>query len=154
MFGKTTLMPVLSLAFLLLASLSVLAQGPTTGRIAGIVKDQNGAIVVGAEVMVTSKDTGDQRVVVTDDEGNYTVPLLPPGRYQVRVKANGFNVAVFDPVVVVITETTTVNYLTVAGVIADPIVIRFAPLIQRDGPQLGRVVDSGAVSELPLATRN
>ena len=32
--------------------------------------------------------------------------------------------------------------------------MRAAPLIQTDGPQLGRVVDSRAVAELPLATRN
>src|SRR5213078_441966 len=54
-----------------------------------------------------------------------------------------------------ITETTTVKAdLTVAGIIVDPVAVRIAALIQRDGPQLGRVVDSRAVSELPLATRN
>ena len=153
MFSKTTLIPVLSLAFLFLASLSVLAQGPTTGRIAGIVKDQNGAILIGAEVMVTSKATGDQRKVVTDDEGNYTVSLLPPGAYQVRIKANGFAITVYDPAEVVITETTRIEAnLMLAGV--DTVSVRIDPMVQADGPQLGRVVDSRAVSELPLATRN
>src|SRR5207244_5803551 len=72
-----------------------------------------------------------------------------------RVVANGFNTRIFDTVEVAITETTqTAANLTVAGIIADPVVVRIAPLIQRDGPQLGRVVDSRAVSELPLATRN
>src|SRR5207245_5614144 len=75
--------------------------------------------------------------------------------YQVRVAANGFDTKLFDAVQVAITETTLVNAdLTVAGVITEPVVIRIAPLIQRDGPQLGRVVDSRTVSELPLATRN
>jgi hypothetical protein len=150
---KTTFVPVLSLAFLLLVSLSVFAQGPTTGRIAGTVKDQNGAVVVGAEVTVTSKATGDQRVVVTNAEGNYTVPLLPPGAYQVRIKANGFASSVYDPAQVVITETTRIEAnLMLAEV--DTVSVRIDPLVQADGPQLGRVVDSRAVSELPLATRN
>ena len=135
------------------------AQTQTTGRIAGTVKDQNGDVIAGAGVTVVNKANGDERRVTTDSKGNYAVPLLPPGTYQVTVAANGFETTLFDSVQVLITETTLVNAngphaLTVSGVIAEPVVIRMAPLIQRDGPQLGRVVDSRTVSELPLATRN
>jgi hypothetical protein len=132
-----------------------LAQSQTTGRIAGTVKDQNGAVIVGAAVTVTSLATADERKVTTDTDGNYAVPLLPPGTYRVRITASGFNPALSGVARVVITETTTVNAeLAVAGVIVDSVVVRAAPLIRTDGPQLGRVVDSRAVSELPLATRN
>src|SRR5207248_4293011 len=63
--------------------------------------------------------------------------------------------ALFASVQVVITETITVNaQLTVAGLIVDPVTVPAAPLIQTDGPQMGRVVDARAVAELPLATRN
>ena len=47
----------------LLPSLSVQAQGPTTGRIDGTVKDQNGAVIAGAEVTVVSKATGEDRAM-------------------------------------------------------------------------------------------
>jgi hypothetical protein len=131
------------------------AQSQTTGRIAGTVKDQNGAVIVGAEVTVSSRSTGEERRVKTETEGNYTVSLLPPGAYRVKITASGFNSALFDSVQAVITETITVNAeLTVAGIIVDPVTVRVSPLIQNEGPQLGRVVDSRAVSELPLATRN
>ncbi len=140
---------------LALCTSSPFAQSQTTGRIAGTVKDQNGDVIVGAEVTVSNKTTAEERKVTTDSEGNYTVPLLPSGTYRVRVTASGFTSARFDSVEVVITETTTVNAeLAVAGVIVEPVTVRIAPLIQKDGPQLGRVVDSRAVSELPLATRN
>lgn len=134
---------------------SAFAQSQTTGRIAGTVKDERGAIIVGADITVSSKTTAEERRARTDNQGNYTVPLLASGAYRVRVRASGFHPALFDSVQVVITETTTVNVdLTVAGVIVDPVTVRITPLIQKDGPQLGRVVDSRAVSELPLATRN
>ncbi|MDX6443978.1 MAG: hypothetical protein QOH71_1052 [Blastocatellia bacterium] len=130
-----------------------LAQNQTTGRIVGTVKDERGALIVGAEVAVKSKTTDDERTVKTDDEGNYAMPLIQPGTYQVRITLKGFRPVVFDPIQVAITETTTVNGdLFVAG--GDVVAVRIDSLIQRDGPQLGRVVDERAVTELPLATRN
>jgi hypothetical protein len=132
-----------------------LAQSQTTGRIAGTVKDPNGARIVGAEVTVTSLATAEHRKVTTDAEGNYAVSLLASGTYRVRVAADGFNPALFDYVRVVITETTTVKAdLAVAGLSAPTVTVSTAPLIQTGSPQLGRVVDSRAVTELPLATRN
>jgi hypothetical protein len=152
---------LLTILFLLLPAIAIStqAQSGTTGSIAGTVKDQNGSVIAGAEVTVVSKATGDERRVTTDSEGNYALSLLPPGEYRVTVAARGFNTALFDSVRVVITETTRVDAngphaLAVSEVITNPIVVRIAPLIQRDGPQLGRVVDSRMVSELPLATRN
>ncbi|MBA3805529.1 MAG: carboxypeptidase regulatory-like domain-containing protein, partial [Acidobacteria bacterium] len=138
-----------------LVTVFALAQSQTTGRVSGTVKDPNGANIVGAEVTVKSLATAEERNVTTDAEGNYAVPLLSPGTYRVRVAAGGFNPTLFDSVRVVITETTTVNAdLTVAGINVEQITVSAAPLIQAGGPQLGRVVDSRAVAELPLATRN
>src|SRR5207249_10616956 len=91
-----------------LCSASVSAQSQTTGRVAGTVKDERGAVIVGAEVTVSSKTTAEERTVTTDDQGNYTVPILAPGTYRVRVVANGFNSTLFDSVQVIITATTTV----------------------------------------------
>ena len=86
---------------------------------------------------ITSLATAVERRVTTDTEGNYTVPLVPPATYRVRVTAGGFNSAVFDSVQVVITETTTVNAeLTVAGVIVEPVIVRIAPLIQKTAHSL------------------
>ena len=154
MIARITLVVLLAFAFPLCA-LTVPAQSQTTGRIVGTVKDQNKAIIIGAEISVISKATGDERDARTDSEGHYAVTLLPPGTYRLTVTANGFHSETFDEVQVVITETTALTAtLAVEGVIADPVAIQIAPLLQRNGPQLGRAVDSRAVAELPLATRN
>jgi len=138
-----------------LCTSSALAQSQTTGRIAGTIKDERGGFIVGAEITVSSKASAEERKVTTDHSANYTVPLLQPGIYRVTITADGFNSIVLDSVQVVITETTIVNAeLTVTGIIVDPIIIPVTPLIQKDGPQLGRVVISRVISELPLATRN
>lgn len=153
MIAKTGIALPSVIWLLALCTSSAFGQSPTTGRIAGTVKDERGALVVGAEVSVNSKTTAGERRAITDNEATYTVPLLAPGAYDVRITARGFATSVFDPVQVVITETTTVDAnLVVAG--PDTVAVSVEPLIQKDGPQLGRVVDSRAVSELPLATRN
>ncbi len=140
-------LPVLS------PSITVLAQGKTTGRIAGTVKDPTGALIAGAHVTVTSKSTHAEQKGTSNSEGFYAVGLLQPGQYRVTVTMPGFAAAVFDPVKVVITDTTVANAnLELAGVAT--VAVRVDPLLQLDGPQLGRVVDSRAVSDLPVAMRN
>src|SRR5262245_65110826 len=136
-------------------TLSAFAQSQTTGRITGTVKDEKGAVIRGAEVTIANKATAEARTAVADEEGNYIVSFVPPGVYQVSVKADGFKKAVFDNIRVVITETTSVNAELSVGAAEESITITSAPpLAQTDGAQLGRLVDSRAVAELPLATRN
>src|SRR2546421_1283067 len=152
MARRTTTL-LLQLALFLLPSITAPGQSPTTGRVAGNVTDQNGAVVVGAEVTVSSKATGYQRIVTTNQSGTYSVSLLPPGFYQIRVTATGFTNALIDTVQVVITENTVVNVNLAPAGVTGSVIVRIGPL-QTDGPQLGRVVDARAVSDLPLATRN
>jgi hypothetical protein len=133
-----------------------LAQTQTTGRIAGAVRDPAGAVLVGAEVRVVSDASGDVRKVTTDDAGNYAVALLAPGRYKVRITISGFKDELLENVAVALTETTVINAdLSVGAATGESVTVSATvPLVQAGGPQLGRVVDSRAVSELPLATRN
>ncbi len=136
-------------------SVPAFAQSQTTGRLSGTVRDEQGAAVPGAEITVASKATGDERKVTSDADGNYFVPLLPPGAYTVKVTANGFKTFVSDDVKVNITETTTLNPSLPTGEVQETVNVSAAPtVVQTEGAQLGRVVDSRTVSELPLATRN
>jgi hypothetical protein len=155
MIAKTTASLLLPFAFLVLSSLGAFAQGGTTGRIDGTVKDKSGAVIARAEITVVSRATGEERKAISDTTGDYAVLLLPPGIYQVRVAAAGFKRTLIDDVQINITQTTVVNPVLEVGDLKESVTISTAPpLIQRDGPQLGRVVDSRAVSGLPMATRN
>ena len=54
----------------------------TTGQIAGVVTDPNGAVVTGASVKATNTDTNSVRETTTSGTGVYSFQLLPPGRYR------------------------------------------------------------------------
>src|ERR1051325_11346037 len=123
---------LMTICLLAASSVSAFAQSQTTGRIAGTVKDQSGAVIAGAQVGVVSRATGDERKATSDEGGNFLVPLLPPGTYQVSVVATGFKKAIFDQIQVAITETTPVNAdLEVGAVTEESInVTAGAPLVQ------------------------
>src|SRR5262249_14659099 len=146
-------------SFLLAACLAAGCQcalGQTTGRITGTVKDLTGAVVVTAEVTAISKVTTEQRQTITDNVGRYVLALLLPGTYRVSVAAAGFKTQVFEEVTVSITETTALDVnLTVGTAPGEFVTLRSAdPQLQADGPQLGRVVESSYLTELPLLARN
>lgn len=130
------------------------ARGQTTGRIVGTVKDPSGALIAGALVQCTLSASGETRKVLTDLTGNYTAPLLAPGRYEVTLAAKGFATQTFENVTVALTETTVVDAQLSLAAQTGAVTVSAVPLLQTSGPQLGRVVDSRAISELPLATRN
>jgi hypothetical protein len=142
--------PLLAVVFIL----SLLAQGDT-GQLSGTVVDANGAVVVSANVKLTSQSTSQVREVITGESGEFAFPLLPPGRYNVEVSANGFRTVLIDDANVNITQTTTLlvhlDAATVAGVVtinADP------PLVQQESSQCGRVIEGDTIRQLPLPTRN
>ncbi|HEY6046062.1 MAG TPA: TonB-dependent receptor, partial [Pyrinomonadaceae bacterium] len=139
---------------LVLCPVFAFAQSPTTGRIAGAVKDPNGGVIPGAEVTITSLSNSETRNVTTGPTGDYVVMLLSPGTYRIGVTAHGFKRAEIECVRVVITETSTGDVSLEVGNVSEAVNITSDPLIQTTGPQMGRVVDSRAVAELPLATRN
>ena len=136
-----------------LCGLQVL-QAQTTGQIAGTVRDPSGGIVAGALVTCSSGSTGERRMLGSDSAGHYSIPLLLPGIYHVSVSAQGFATQTFDNVIVAITETTVLDTELALGAAASEVTVEGAPLVQAAGAQLGRVVDSRAISGLPLATRN
>jgi len=61
-----------------------------TAQVIGQVSDPEGALVPGTKVIATNQGTGLKRETFTNDDGYYTIPLLPPGTYQVTVQKTGF----------------------------------------------------------------
>ena len=147
---------LIAVCFSALSLVQVPALSQTTGSVTGTVKDQTGAVIVGAVVTVANKATSETRTVITDASGSYSATLLPPGHYDVTVAAKDFATTTFDDVQVALTETALLNVDLALETLTTPsITVRAATsMVQMDGPQLGRVVDARSVVELPLATRN
>ncbi|OYT72375.1 MAG: hypothetical protein CFK52_04985 [Chloracidobacterium sp. CP2_5A] len=64
--------------------------GSTTGAITGRVRDSTGAVIAGTEIVCLQAATGTERSTRSREDGTYEFLNLPPGDYEVRAMAAGF----------------------------------------------------------------
>lgn len=101
---------------LVLAPTSVFAQSSTTGTIEGNVTDATGGVVPGVAVLVSGANLIRPQSATTNDEGNFRVSNLPPGRYSVVVEASaGFGKYEATNVEVNLSKSTSVNVVLQAA---------------------------------------
>ena len=125
-----------------------------TGTIIGRVKDPSGAVVPGVNISIKSIATGAMRKTMTDSNGRYQVPALPPGAYDVEASAKGFATSVRSETV---TVSATVNLgftLTVGNVTQRVQVMGAAPQLNTTNASMGGLVGGTAVRQLPLNGRD
>ena len=154
--GKTAFLNFCTMvAALLLMAGGLRAQGPGTGAIEGTVHDPSGRVVQQAAVTAVSDSTGVTRTTATNAAGGFTVPLLAPGTYTVKVREAGFADSTLAGVRVVVGETGAVDFrLAIAAVGVTVQVTADEEIAQSQSSTLGRAVGEEAIKTLPLENRN
>src|SRR5690349_13885355 len=78
---------------------SAFAQG-TSGRLVGTITEGggSGAVVPGATVTAVNLETGWRQDTVSNDKGDYLIPNVPIGRYEVAAELTGFKRVAQSPV--------------------------------------------------------
>lgn len=144
----------LSIFALVLVPVLAAAQGRAEGSINGRVVDDTGAVLPGATVTAINAATGFTRTAVTGGEGNYVLPLLPPGQYALTAELNGFGRFERTVTVTVGSDQTLVIALSVASLQETLTVTGEAPLIEVTSTQQSTTVNEIEVRSLPIATRS
>jgi hypothetical protein len=140
--------------FLLLLAFTVHSVG-TTGTLVGTVTDAKGGVLAGAKVSVKNTGTNAVREVVTSATGEYSVPLLPPGVYEITVENTGFKRNVISGIKLEVDQTIRVDAALEVGELSQQVTVtEAAPLLQTDTSTVGQVIDQQKVSQLPLNQRN
>jgi outer membrane receptor protein involved in Fe transport len=142
------------LSLCLICSTLVSAQG-TGGRILGRVSDPTGAILSGVKVTLTNDATGVSSESVTNDNGDYGFPQVPVGVYRMEFDLTGFKKNLQRSVSVSLNQIVTLNSVMQIGGTKETVeVTSEAPLVDTTSTQLGAIMDSRQVSNLPLNTRD
>lgn len=128
-------------------------QAQTNSVITGTVKDQAGAIIIGARVTARSLETNFTRAVETDREGRYTFAELQVGKYEVRAEQSGFKPSA-RTLNLTIGEKAVFDFSMQVAVTASVDVVEAAPLVNTQTSELSYLVGEKAIRELPLNGRN
>jgi hypothetical protein len=132
------------------------AYGQYAGTIQGVVTDQTGAIIPGAQVTAINVANNDTRTATTNSEGAYVITALPPGTYDVHVKQGSFAEFVAKAVELHVSSTYEVNaQMKLAKAANEQVTVEANALqVQTDSAALGEVIEGEQVTELPLNGRS
>ncbi len=142
------------LAFLttLLASGPLLAQN---AEFSGLISDPSRLAVANARVVVQSVDNGATRGVVSNQRGEYSVPALTPGAYNITVEAGGFKTIRQEGVVVEVDQRARLDFALTVGSNTETITVRgSAPLLNTSDASVSTVIDHQFVENMPLNGRS
>jgi len=144
--------------FLLASLLLLVASGTAfsqTAQLTGRISDQSGAVVPDAQVTLTNLNTGLSRESASNDEGYYTIPLIPPGEYRIAAKKEGFKPAIRSGVVLNVEQVARIDLTLEVGQVTEVTeVVSTGAMIETETGTLGNVRTQKAISELPINGRN
>ena len=131
-----------------------LAYGQASSAILGVVTDESGGVIPGVSITVTSMDTGRSREAVTNDMGDYRVPSLVPGSYEVRAQLPGFSTLVRRGLQLTIgSELNVALTLSIGEVSEEVMVTGDAALVDTTQSVVGGVIETQQIQSLPLNGR-
>ncbi len=127
-----------------------------TGQFNGHVYDPSGATVAGSTIKVEDRTSGWTRTVQSNDEGLYSLPLIPPGNYQITVTQAGFQEAVSPVLKLDVNQISTQDFHLMVGASSEIVNVSASAteLLQANSTELGVVVQQRTVSDLPLNGRS
>jgi hypothetical protein len=126
-----------------------------TATLTGDVRDETGAGVPQASVVVTNVATNIPARTETNARGSYILPALKPGPYQVTVEKQGFQKTVRSGITLQVNQVARVDFTLQLGSIESVIeVTAAAPLLETETSSRGSVIDQKKIVELPLNGRD
>jgi carboxypeptidase family protein len=126
-----------------------------TGSITGAVEDSTGASVVGATVTLTNTGTGVAQTARTDSLGDFQFLLLSPGNYVLETTNQGFKTFRREGLVVEADRSLAVPVALTVGNVTETVDVEAgAVLLEANTSELGTVMDSRKIEDLPLNFRN
>ncbi len=133
-------------------STQIFAQSAT---VSGQVTDASGAAVKGADITLLRPSTQVKFMTASGADGNFILPPVAPGHYQITVTASGYGSWTESNIVLEVGETKVENaVLTVGSVSQSVSVTADAPEINTENADRGIVTETALVSNIPLDIRN
>src|SRR5256885_1998120 len=139
-------------AVALLSAASFSCAQSDRGTIAGTVLDSSGGVVADAQITAKGADTGSTYGATSGPTGGYRIPDVQIGVYNVTITAKGFKTSEQKGVVVQVNSTASLDVTLQPGAVNETLtVLADAPRIQTESSEVGTVVTSKQILELPFS---
>jgi Carboxypeptidase regulatory-like domain len=126
-----------------------------TSGLRGRVADTSGAVIPNANVTVRNERTGVAKTTKTTSAGDYSVPFLDVGVYDVRVEAAGFKVGQKIGLSISTDQTADASFSLVVGAINETVTVSASgDVLDYDKADRGDIVDAKSIAELPVNSGN
>lgn len=150
MLAKRMLLGVL---ILFVVAMGTRAQ-ETTATISGQVADESGAVISDAEITLTNAATRQELRTKSNEIGYYQVSFVPPGIYDLSIKAEGFKEYQNKGLELLVNDKKVINVTLSAGAITESVTVTADLPIIQNTPMVGDAIENRRVVELPLNNRN
>jgi len=152
---KVHLSPIIVLIGLLASIPAIFAQSGSTAALTGRITDPTGAVLPGVTVTATAIATNQTRMVISAEDGVYSIPLLEPGMYRVRFTLSGFKTSEVAGITLAVTETVKLDHALEIGAQSEQVTVEAAAeVLQTATSTLGTTVTGTSITNLPLPARN
>jgi hypothetical protein len=129
--------------------------GQTNATIQGQITDQSGAVLPGVAITVKNQDTGVERMLVSDERGDYQVSALPVGRYRIEARLSGMKPELINGLVLEVGQVVVRNFKLQVGSVTEEVTVAAASaLIEVAQIDVGEVITPKTVQEIPLNGRH
>jgi hypothetical protein len=125
----------------------------TTGVIQGEVQDESGAVLAGADVEVTNFDTNFSQTRVTDANGRFVFLQLPPGRYTVIFKRQGFATVVQENVVLTVGQSINLNPRLAISTVQETVTVSGAATVETARAAVASTLNQTTIETTPILGR-
>src|SRR5215470_16349362 len=127
-----------------------------TASVGGTITDATGAVIPKAKVTVQNVNTGETRTAETDETGIYRITNLNPGVYDIRIEHANFNSALYSGIQLSVDQVLTLDARLTVG--TEKLSVRVTgesvPPIDLNDAEVGNLVDSRQIQELPMILRD
>ena len=124
-------------------------------ELSGLITDPSSLPVPNAKVSVRSAGTGAARAVSSNQQGEYSLPALLPGPYNISIEAKGFKTVHQNGVVVEVDQRARLDFGLAIGSAAETVTVKgVAPLLNTADASVSTLVGNQFVENLPLNGRS
>lgn len=127
----------------------------TQGSISGVVSDSQGSAVPNAEVVARNLGTNISYRITSGQDGSYSLPILPIGDYEVSATFSGFKTFLRSGIRLEVSQRLRLDIALELGQVSEVVEVKAEiPRVQTEDSNLGTVVESKRIAELPLNGRH